>query len=106
MPLLSVMFCGCLTYEGVGTLEPVEGNINSRKYTEVLDEHLWHVILLNFHLTGPTFSKRIMQLCTPPERPHSGNRKFVCVEVLRPSQPNGVMSSEASLPNHMFTGKA
>ena len=25
---------------------------------------------------------------------------FVCVEVLRPSQPNGVMSSAVSLPNH------
>ena len=31
---------------------------------------------------------------------------FVCVEVLRPSQPNGVMSSVVSLPNHMFTGQA
>ena len=32
--------------------------------------------------------------------------EFVCVEVLRPSQPNGVMSSMVSLPNHMFTGQA
>ena len=32
--------------------------------------------------------------------------QFVCVEVLRPSQPNGVMSSAVSLPNHMFTGQA
>ena len=31
---------------------------------------------------------------------------FVCVEVLRPSQPNGVMSSTVSLPNHKFTGQA
>ena len=31
---------------------------------------------------------------------------FVCVEVLQPSQPNGVMSSPVSLPNHMFTGQA
>ena len=30
---------------------------------------------------------------------------FVCVEVLRPNQPNGVMSSTASLPNHTFTGQ-
>ena len=30
---------------------------------------------------------------------------FVCVEVLRPSQPSGVMSSAVSLPNHMFTGQ-
>ena len=31
---------------------------------------------------------------------------FVCVEVLQPSQPNGVMSSAISLPNHTFTGQA
>ena len=31
---------------------------------------------------------------------------FVCVGVLRPSQPNRVMSSVVSLPNHMFTGQA
>ena len=31
---------------------------------------------------------------------------FVCVEVLRPSQPNRVMSSAISLPNHTFTGQA
>ena len=29
-----------------------------------------------------------------------------CFEVLRPSQPNGVMSSVVSLPNHTFTGQA
>ena len=31
---------------------------------------------------------------------------FICVEVLRPSQPNGVMSSAVSLPNHTFIGQA
>ena len=31
---------------------------------------------------------------------------FVCVAVLRPSQPDGVMSSAVSLPNHTFTGQA
>ena len=31
---------------------------------------------------------------------------FVCVEVLRPSQPNGIMSSAVLLPNHTFTGEA
>ena len=30
----------------------------------------------------------------------------VCVEVLRPSQPNGVMLSPVSLSNHTFTGQA
>ena len=36
----------------------------------------------------------------------SVGKLFVCVEVLRPSQPNGVMSSAVSLPNHTFTGQA
>ena len=31
---------------------------------------------------------------------------FVCVEVLRPSQPSWVMSSAVTLPNHIFTGQA
>ena len=31
---------------------------------------------------------------------------FVCVDVLRPRRPNGVMSSAVSLPNHTFTGQA
>ena len=31
---------------------------------------------------------------------------FVCAEVLQPNQPNGVMSSAVSLPNHTFTGQA
>ena len=31
---------------------------------------------------------------------------FVCVEVLRPSHPNGARSSAVSLPNHTFTGQA
>ena len=30
----------------------------------------------------------------------------ICVEVLRPSQPNRIMSSAVSLPNHTFTGQA
>ena len=40
------------------------------------------------------------------EAPWRGASLFVCVEVLRPSQPNGVMSSAVSLPNHTFTGQA
>ena len=33
-------------------------------------------------------------------------KNTVCIEVLQPSQPNGVMSSAVSLPNHTFTGQA
>ena len=31
---------------------------------------------------------------------------FICVEILRPGQPYGGMSSAVSLPNHTFTGQA
>ena len=31
---------------------------------------------------------------------------FVCVEVLRPSQPYGATLNTVSLPNHTFTGQA
>ena len=37
---------------------------------------------------------------------HVERGQFVCVEVLRPSQPNGVMLSAVSLSNHGFTGQA
>ena len=40
------------------------------------------------------------------DRVNRGFKSFVCVEVLRPSQPSGVMSSAVSLPNHTFTGQA
>ena len=48
---------------------------------------------------------------TTPVKPYSVRLcryvlQFVCVEVLRPSQPNGVMSSAVILPNHTFTGQA
>ena len=33
-------------------------------------------------------------------------KKNVCVEVLWPSQPNGVMSSAVNFPNHIFIGQA
>ena len=43
---------------------------------------------------------KALSMCLRPKR------RFVCAEVLRPSQPNGVMSSAVSLPNHTFTGYA
>ena len=36
----------------------------------------------------------------------SGSTLFVCIKVLWPSQPNGVMSSTVSLPNHTLTRQA
>jgi protein involved in sex pheromone biosynthesis len=42
------MFRGCITYQGVGTFTEVEGNINSRKYINILDTYLWPVIARHF----------------------------------------------------------
>ena len=36
----------------------------------------------------------------------AANRIFVCVEVLRPGHPSGVISSAVSLSNRTFTGQA
>ena len=50
--------------------------------------------------------KKILQICHYMKMFLHNRSLFVCVEVLWPSQPNGVMSSADSLLNHMFTGQA
>lgn len=45
---VSVMIWGCMCFDGIGTLTPVEGNINSVKYIEILDNNLWPVIARHF----------------------------------------------------------
>ena len=52
------------------------------------------------------FRSSLSWVCTVCICHFFSNFCFVCVEVLRPSQPNGVMSSAVSLPNHTFTGQA
>ena len=42
------MFCGCITYQEVESFTEVEGNINSRKYINILDKYLWPVIAHHF----------------------------------------------------------
>lgn len=45
---VSVLFWGCITYKSVGKIVPVEGNMNSEKYINVLDECLWPVVTKYF----------------------------------------------------------
>ena len=54
---VSAMFWGCISYNGIGTLTPVQGNIDSGKYIEVLDQHLWPVIAKEFPNGGWTFQE-------------------------------------------------
>ena len=60
-----------------------------------------HLFVLRFYgLVNPMGSCRAVSLPN-----HTFKVFFVCVEVLRPSQPNGVMSSGVSLPNHTLLGR-
>jgi hypothetical protein len=45
---VAVIVWGCITYDGVGTLCLVDGNITAQKYIDILDEHLWPVIVRHF----------------------------------------------------------
>jgi hypothetical protein len=42
------MIWGCITYNGVGTLMTVNGNINAAKYIEILEDNLWPVIVRHY----------------------------------------------------------
>ena len=57
------------------------------------------IVVLRTRALRARFALHVLQGVTTPS-------SFVCVEVLRPSQPSGVMSSAVSLPNHTFTGQA
>ena len=41
---ISAMFWGCISYDGVGTITLVNGNMNSNSYIETLNNNLWPVI--------------------------------------------------------------
>jgi hypothetical protein len=46
------MIWGCVTWEGVGTITAVNGNINAENYQEILDDNLWPVIVRHFRYIG------------------------------------------------------
>jgi hypothetical protein len=45
---MSLMIWGCITFNGVGTLATVNGNINDAKYIEILEDNLWPVIVRHY----------------------------------------------------------
>lgn len=50
-----VMIWGCISYNGIGTLDFIEGNIDSKKYLECLERNLWPVISKEFPQGGAIF---------------------------------------------------
>jgi hypothetical protein len=45
---INLMIWGCITFNGVGTLKTVNGNINAAKYIEILEDNLWPVIVHHY----------------------------------------------------------
>jgi len=43
-----VMLWGCLTFNRVGTLAFIDGNIDANKYKEILEDNLWPVVARHF----------------------------------------------------------
>ena len=72
--------------------DPESVSLNASYHTE--QQYMFDICVTNMFLNGLCDIKSYME--------------EVClfVLVLRPSQPNGVMSSAVSLPNHTFTGQA
>lgn len=54
-PRYEVMIWGCISWNGVGTITPVNGNINAEKYQDILEENLWPVIARHFPRGGYFF---------------------------------------------------
>ena len=52
---LKIMVWGCLTYHGVGTLAIINGNMNSVKYIETLDNNIWQIVAKHFGNTTCLF---------------------------------------------------
>ena len=77
------------------------GGAKSELFATVLFYQPLDLALTFAETYGPCHAKNCLWADADSEGPD-----FVCVEVLRPSQPNGVMSSAVSLPSHTFTGQA
>jgi hypothetical protein len=45
---MSLMIWGCITFNNVGTLTTVNGNINTAKYIKILEDNIWPVIVRHY----------------------------------------------------------
>ena len=71
-PRFEIMIWGCVSWYGVGTLASVDGNINSVKYQEILDDNLWPVLVRHF----PDGNYIFQDDNAPVHRSHS-TREFI-----------------------------
>lgn len=73
---VSVMFWCCICYTSVGTLVETDGALNSEKYIETLDCHLWPV-LLRISRIRTLHSRTIMPLATSLLGARPGNVNMI-----------------------------
>ena len=67
----------------------------------------YSILFLPYFVLTHMFYKKIVRMLNSADPDQTApSVLFVCVEVLRPSQPIGVMLSAVSLPNHTSTGQA
>jgi len=52
---LGVLIWGCITFNGLGTLDFVEGDINALKYIDILEDNLWPVVARYFPQNNSIF---------------------------------------------------
>lgn len=45
---MSIMIWGCITYEGMGTITIVNGNIKAAKYIDIIKNNVWRFIARHF----------------------------------------------------------
>lgn len=45
---MSLMIFGCITYEDMGTLTIVNGNINASKFIDIIENNVWPIIARHF----------------------------------------------------------
>lgn len=45
---MRLMILGCITYEGMGTLTIVNGNINASKFIDIIENNVWPIIARHF----------------------------------------------------------
>ena len=64
------------------------------------------VLLKAYHQAASSKYPQHMFIWGDKKSYSTGHPFHMVVEVLRPSQPSGVISSEVSLPDHTFTGQA
>jgi hypothetical protein len=99
---ISAMFWCCITYNGVGTIIPINGNMNSVKYIETLDNYLWPVVAKNFGNSAHGSFRRItlLGMCqdnvTPGKLTSYSHFAMVCIESKHKRYRKCLESSENS----------